>query len=336
MIISRDNFDLTDRNTFAMNVKCDRFIEFDSASDLCAIFANPDTETPVKVLGGGSNMLFTGNFHGTVLHCIDKSIDIRDFESDSVIVKAGAGVVMDELISLCCEKGLWGLENLSGIPGEVGASAVQNVGAYGCEAGDVISSVKAFDRNTGEFVTFTNLDCRFAYRDSMFKHANGRYVITEVHYILSSKPRPNLSYPALHDRFSMTPTSPTEIRDAILEIRDAKLPDPAKVPSAGSFFKNPVVSREIFDRVANATVGKVVPHYDVEDGIKIPAAWLIEQCGWKGRPLGLATVWHLQPLVLTNPDRKAKPDDIIALEQAIIDSVEQRFGITLTPEVEHI
>ena len=228
---------------------------------------------------------------------------------------------MDHLAALAAERGLWGLENLSGIPGEVGASAVQNVGAYGVEAADRIVSVEAVDLVTGETRSFSVDECGYAYRDSIFKHspAKERYFITHVTYRLSSEPSPVLSYPALRDAFEgRMPQSPEEVRSTIIAIRDSKLPSPDEVPSAGSFFKNPVVDAAAYGSV------------------KIPAAFLIEQCGWKGYDNGRVAVWHKQPLVLTNPCRQASGADVLDLETRIIASVAARYGITLSPEAEHI
>ena len=234
-----------------------------------------------------------------------------------------------------------GIENLSGIPGEVGASAVQNVGAYGAEAADSIVAVHAYDEVEEEFVTFTTDECHYAYRDSVFKQADfkKRYIIHAVDYRLSPIPAPDLSYPALKSHFEgfdESTLSPSDIRKAIIEIRNSKLPDPVKVPSAGSFFKNPVISEELFAEIRAKEAPAEPPHYKVSDGYKIPAAWLIDRCGWKGYRDGNIGVWHLQPLVIVNPDRQASPEEVISLETRIIDSVKQRFGIKLTPEVEHI
>lgn len=338
MIKSYQNFDLSGHNTFAMKVKCGCFMEYDAAADIPFIFSSIRKDIDVIHIGGGSNLLFTADYPGIVLHSAIRFIRETGREGNTVFVEAGSGVVMDELISYLCSRGLWGLENLSGIPGEVGASAVQNVGAYGVEAADAIVSVNTFDTLNNEFVTIPASDCSYGYRDSIFKRPGykGRYIIHSVTFRLSAIPTPDISYPALRDSFATPPSTPAEVREAVIRVRDSKLPDPATVPSAGSFFKNPVISPSQFDRVKEAAGDMAVPHYDAGGGIKVPAAWLIDQCGWKGYTDGNVAVWHLQPLVIVNPERKATPAEVIGLEKRIIDSVSSRFGITLSPEVEHI
>lgn len=341
MITTIDNYDLSDRNTFAMNVKCGIFMEYTTAEDIPFLLSSIRKDIDKMHIGAGSNILFTKDYPGVVLHSAIKGIRILGENIGNVIVRAGAGETMDDFVKWACDRGLWGIENLSGIPGEVGASAVQNVGAYGTEACDAIVAVHAYDEVEHEFVTFTNEKCRYAYRDSIFKKpdARRRYIIHAVDYELSPISGPNLSYPALQkifegrDRSSITPT---EIRNAIIATRSSKLPNPATVPSAGSFFKNPVISEECFNVIVAGNPGISVPNFRVEGGYKIPAAWLIDQCGWKGYGEGNVAVWHLQPLVIVNPERKASPDEVISLENKIIASVREKFGITLTPEVEHI
>lgn len=341
MIKTYDNYDLSSHNTFAMNVKCGEFMEYSHADDIPFILSSIRKDIPKIHIGAGSNLLFTGDFPGIVLHSAIKGIDVISESRQEIIVRAGAGETMDDLVRWACDRELWGLENLSGIPGEVGASAVQNVGAYGVEACDAIVEVHAYDEVECEFVTFSNAECNYAYRDSIFKHPDfkGRYVIHSVDYRLSPIATPKLSYPALKARFETCDEStltPHDIRKAVIEIRDSKLPNPAEVPSAGSFFKNPVVSEDTFSRICQTETGLNVPHYKVDGGYKIPAAWLIERCGWKGFSEGNVAVWHLQPLVLVNPERKASPAEVLDLEKRIIASVNERFGIKLSPEVEHI
>lgn len=340
MITTLYNYDLTGHNTFAMNVKCDQYIEYTSTEDIPAALSYAKKTTRIHI-GAGSNLLFTGNYQGVVLHSAIKGIDIIDESDNRILVKVGAGVVMDDFIKWCCGHGFWGVENLSGIPGEVGASAVQNVGAYGVEAGDVIERVHAFDSKNHEFVTIESDYCKFGYRMSMFKlpESKGRYIITHVEYRLSKTSMPKISYPALYAKLNGiidVSLTPTMIRDEITKIRDSKLPDPKRIPSAGSFFKNPIVSEETFNNIIDVVGNSDVPHYKTDNGYKIPAAWLIDSCGWKGVKKGNAEVWYKQPLVLVNPSRMALPDEIISLEHDIIDSVKNRFGITLCPEVEHI
>ncbi|MCM1077727.1 MAG: UDP-N-acetylmuramate dehydrogenase [Bacteroides sp.] len=341
MIRTIDNYNLSGHNTFAMNVKCGVFMEYTSPDDIPFILSSIRRDVERMHIGAGSNLLFTADYPGVVLHSAIRGKEIISESPQEVIVRVGAGETMDDFVRWACDRELWGIENLSGIPGEVGASAVQNVGAYGTEAYDAIVAVNAYDEVEREFVTFTKDECHYAYRYSMFKHpdSKGRYIIHSVDYSLSPIPSPNLSYPALQATFKDTDVStltPTAIRQAVIAIRDTKLPNPVTVPSAGSFFKNPVISEEQFNSIATRESGTDIPHFKVDGGYKIPAAWLIDRCGWKGYSEGNVAVWHLQPLVIVNPEKKAAPDEVIALENKIIESVRERFGITLTPEVEHI
>lgn len=338
MIRSHHNFDLSGHNTFAMKVMCGSFIEYDEVSDIPVILSSIGEDTEFVHIGAGSNILFTRDYPGLILHSAIKGIDVIGRYDDKVIVEAGAGEVMDDLISEMCDRGLWGLENLSGIPGEVGASAVQNVGAYGTEASDAIESVNVYDREKSDFISLPMKDCCYGYRDSIFKRhdSKGRYVIHSVRFRLSASSCPNITYPALRGMFKDIPTTPREVRKAVIDVRKSKLPDPSEIPSAGSFFKNPIVSTDVFNRIKTMCPEMEIPHYKTADGYKIPAAWLIDQCGWKGYKEGNVGVWHLQPLVIVNPHRQATPSEVVNLEKQITDSVYTRFGIRLTPEVEHI
>lgn len=342
MISIKDNFNLSDYNTFAMHVYCNRFLEYTSSADIQNFMPLIETAKRYIHIGGGSNLLFTGDYDGIVIHSKIDEEEVIDENDSEIVIRVGAGVKMDDFILRCCEKSLWGLENLSGIPGETGASAVQNVGAYGVEAGDRIEAVHVYDTEEKAFKTIEKKECRYEYRHSIFKNKDvkGRYIIHSVDYRLYKKACPNVSYPALKNKFTHISTddlNPLKVRAAIIEIRDSKLPSPDRIPSAGSFFKNPVISVVHFEDICkNEGAESSVPHYKVENGVKIPAAWLIDRCGWKGKIEGNVEVWPLQPLVIVNPHRKAMPEEIIKLENKIIDSVKSRFGIVLTPEVEHI
>jgi len=342
MITTTDNYDLTQRNTFAMHVKCGVFMEYTEADDIPFLLSSIRDGIGRIHIGAGSNLLFTGDYPGVILHSAVRGIEIIRESPQEVIVRVGAGETMDDFIRWACDRELWGVENLSGIPGEAGASAVQNVGAYGVEACNVIVAVHAFDEVEREFVTIPVDKCAYAYRDSLFKQPDfkGRYIIHAVDYRLSPVAIPQISYPALREKFKdISPDSlkPDEIRKAVADIRDAKLPSPSQTPSAGSFFKNPIVSEEAFMEICRKEdCGDKVPHYKTDNGYKIPAAWLIDRCGWKGKTAGNVAVWHLQPLVIINPDKKAHPSEVLALERQIAESVKDRFGITLQPEVEHI
>ena len=336
--------DLTKMNTFGMKVKARCFMEYDSVADLVDIEFE-ELARPVLHIGGGSNLLFTDDFKGTVLHSKIDFIEILD-EGPEVLVSVGAGVVFDDFCDWAAKEGLWGVENLSHIPGEVGASAVQNIGAYGVEVKDVIRKVYCYDTVEEEFVHFDVEECGYGYRDSIFKdpEIKGRYIVTHVVFSLSREPMPKLDYGHLKDAVDAAGSdlTPALIRKTIIRIRKEKLPEPSVMGSAGSFFKNPVISMEHFQRieaVAKAEHGPdyKVPHYDLPDGlVKVPAAWMIEQCGWKGRRSGNAAVYDKQPLVIVNYTGDAYPEEIISLERRIIASVKAKFDVELHPEVDHI
>ncbi len=348
MIKSEYYKDLTGMNTFGMKVKARCFIEYDSVADLVDVEFE-ELARPVLHIGGGSNLLFTDDFKGTVLHSKIDFIEIIGEQDGEVLVSAGSGVVFDDLCDWAAKQGLWGLENLSYIPGEVGASAVQNIGAYGVEVKDVIRTVFCYDTVEEEFTRFSVDDCEYGYRDSWFKRpeVKGRYIVTHVVFVLSREPQPKLEYGHIKDAVlangvSEADLTPMMIRKAVIKIRKEKLPEPSVTGSAGSFFKNPVISREHFEKIESAAKAEKgadynVPHYDFPDGmVKVPAAWMIEQCGWKGRRSGGAAVWDKQPLVIVNYTGEAYPEEITGLEKRIIASVKEKFGVDLHPEVEHI
>ena len=330
------NYDLSAQNTFRMKVSCACYVEYENVKELEGL--NFDRlPKPLLHIGEGSNLLFTKDFPGTVLHSNIEYIKYVDVGLDEVPVMVGAGVVWDHFVAETCRHGLWGAENLSLIPGEVGAAAVQNIGAYGVEVGDLISGVVAFDLQERRKVKFTREECRYGYRDSLFKQPEnkGRYVVTSVLLRLSRKPNPRVEYKGIREALGgRDPQTPQEVREAVVHIRRQKLPDPEEIGSAGSFFKNPVVSRAEFERISP---DGSAPHYDLPDGtVKVPAAWLIDQCGFKGATEGGAAVWERQPLVLVNATGEATPQDVLALEQRITNGVQERFGVTLHPEVDHI
>lgn len=340
-----ENYDLSNQNTFRMKVKAALYIEYDNVEELQSLDLKALPQ-PVFHMGAGSNLLFTKDFPGTVLHSNIKFIKYVDMGLDEVLLTVGSGVVFDDLIANVAGNGLWGMENLSLIPGEVGAAAVQNIGAYGVEAKDVISGVVCLDTKDWTKTVFKVGECAYGYRDSRFKHERGRYIITSVLFRVTRKYSPKLDYggvrAALEGR-DLQALTPMDVRDAIIGIRNAKLPDPAQIGSAGSFFKNPVISREHFERIVaaecppSATGKGPVPHYDLPDGtVKVPAAWLIDQCGFRGKVLGGAQVYEKQPLVIVNASGSASPEDVLTLENQIIAAVQERYEITLHPEVDHI
>lgn len=328
------NYDLSGHNTFRMKVRCACYVEYESVEELAGLDWD-SLPKPVKHIGGGSNLLFTGDFPGTILHSAIRYVKYVDMGLDEVPVIAGAGVCWDDLVAELCGHGLWGAENLSLIPGEVGAATVQNIGAYGVEIKDLVSGVSCYDIEKREKCKFTVAECRYGYRESMFKEAAGRYVITSVLLRVSRKPRPRLEYKGLA---GLDASSPMAVREGVIGIRRGKLPDPADLGSAGSFFKNPVITAADFVRVCGAaSPGAVVPHFVLDGGmIKVPAAWLIDQCGFKGEREGGAAVYEKQPLVIVNATGDASPQDVLELERRIVATVHERFGVSLHPEVEHL
>ncbi len=329
------NHDLTRHNTFGIKAKCRRFIEFDSTDDLRnALHGLTESDRPLLVIGAGSNLLLTGDYPGTVLHSAIKGWEAQPVEG-GVLLRVGSGETWDDVVALCVEHGWHGAENLSLIPGEAGASAIQNIGAYGVEAKDIIYKVEAVEIETGCTVSFSNQECGYAYRQSRFKADwLNRYVITHVTYRLSTAFTPRLDYGNIRSELEKqgiaTPTA-AQLRNTIIGIRRTKLPDPEVEGNAGSFFMNPVVSRETYGTLA-ATYPSM-PHYPQPDGReKIPAGWLIEQCGWKGRSLGRAGVCPTQALVLINKGG-ATGSEILNLCKTIQKDVKQKFGIDIKPEV---
>lgn len=329
------DFNLKEHNTFGIDVKCRRFIEFESVDELLQIVNSlTDADKPLLVLGGGSNMLFTADYEGTVLHSAIKG-HVAVQTDEGIMLRCGSGEVWDDIVSLCVSNRMYGAENLSLIPGDVGASAVQNIGAYGAEAKDIILKVEAVDLQTGKMCEFTNEECEYAYRKSKFKGEwRNRFVITYVTYKLSEVFCPCLDYgnirAELEKRNIKVPTA-EQLRNVIIDIRNEKLPDPKVEGNAGSFFMNSVVPKAKYEELV-ARFGNV-PHYSVDDNNeKIPAGWMIDQCGWKGKSLGKAGVHSRQALVLVNRGG-AEGKDIVALCDAIKRDVRDKFGIDIVPEV---
>ena len=324
------DYSLLNHNTFGMDVKAKRYVEYDSEEELKALI--PTLEGEVLHMGGGSNLLFKGDFAGTVLHSAIRGIEIVEEKDDEVLVRVGAGEVWDDFVAWAVAQGLGGVENLSLIPGEVGASAVQNIGAYGVEAKDVIALVEAVELQNGQKRVFGTLECDYAYRQSIFKkQLKGKYAITYVTYRLQKKPQLKLEYgnikAVLGEKKDLTIA---DVRQAIIDIRNAKLPDPKVQGNAGSFFMNPVVSREKFLSIQKDYPN--MPFYEVEGGVKIPAGWMIDQCGWKGKSLGRAGVHDKQALVLVNLGG-ATSNEIITLCETVCKDVYKKFGIEIHPEV---
>ncbi len=313
-----ENISLKPYNTFGIDVCARKLLVIEPGDEV------PPLEGEVLVIGVGSNMVFTKDYEGTVVILAKKS---QFSISHSQFVTAWAGTVMDDLIQWTLDHNLYGLENLSAIPGTVGASAVQNVGAYGAEAKDLIESVEAYDLQERRHCTFSNADCHFAYRDSLFKHHPGRYLILRVTYRLSETFTPNLSYKALE---GLPHDTAQQLREAITEVRWSKLPRPEEHGSAGSFFKNPVVDEPTYLRL-KAEHPDMPDAHRSDNGYKLSAGWLIDRAGWKGRTQGRAGVWPKNALVLYNADG-CTGDEVRALAATIQQDVKQKFGVTLDPE----
>ena len=304
------NISLLPYNTFGIDAKAKLFIEYYSLDELRQVLKEHKGEQILHI-GQGSNLLFTSDFNGVILHSGMARAKFLDDET----VEAQNGLRLDDMIAQLTDMGYSGLEKLSLIPGEVGASAVQNVGAYGCEAKDIIVRVNTLNVETLEERVFTNEECRFGYRDSIFKHElKGKYIVTSVVY-------------------KVKPGDATKTREEIIATRMAKLPTVGEVGSAGSFFMNPFVPEDKVNELLKLYPD--MPHYPVAEREKIPAAWLIEQCGWKGKTLGGAQVWPKQPLVIVNANN-ASAKDIMELAAAVSASVKEKFGIDIHPEVNYI
>ena len=289
------------------------------------------TELPYIIIGGGSNLLLTRDFEGIVVRSAIKG----HYFEDGYRMVCGSGETFDDMVATSIEAGYYGLENLSLIPGDVGASAVQNIGAYGVEAKDLILCVWAIEIATGKPCMWGNEECEYGYRQSRFKHDwKNRYLITRVTYGLSRTFEPHLDYGNIRaelERKGITEPTAQQLRQTIIDIRNAKLPDPKVTGNAGSFFMNPVVSREKYEELAAQFAD--MPHYKVdEQHEKIPAGWMIDQCGWKGRTMGRAGVHPKQALVLVNLGG-ATGSEIVALCNAIRQDVKVKFGIDIHPEV---
>lgn len=331
-MIDQKNYSLLRHNTFGIDAKCKRFIEYSSVEEALQVARTiTDADRPLLILGGGSNLLLTGDYNGTVLHSGIRFLE----QTDECHVRCGSGFIWDDVVDYCVANNLYGAENLSIIPGEVGASAVQNIGAYGAEAKDLIECVEAVEIETGQICRFTNTECAYSYRQSKFKHAwKNRFLITAVTYKLSKTYNPKLDYGnirvALAAKGIDNPTA-MQLRETIIDIRNAKLPDPKVLGNAGSFFMNPVVSTHKYNQLAQQYVG--MPHYTIDSEYeKIPAGWLIEQCGWKGKALGKAAVHNKQALVLVNCGG-ATGSEVVQLYKTIQHDVKQKFDIEIKPEV---
>jgi UDP-N-acetylmuramate dehydrogenase len=330
----KHSFNVKPFTTFGVEVETAVFIEVHSVDDLkeCRLKGLLSASN-LLVMGGGSNLLFCKNYDGIILHPVMKGISIVEQSNDFVIIEAQSGEVWDDLVAFAVEHGYYGLENLSFIPGNVGASAVQNIGAYGVEVQSVIERVEAFDIEMGTIRYFTNEECLFAYRDSIFKHEfNGLCIVTSVRFKLSLTKKLNIEYKDVKAFFEQEQAiALQDVRNAIITIRKSKLPDPAVIGNAGSFFKNPVVSALKSEQLKKQFPSIVM--YKLSDGTsKLAAGWLIDHAGWKGFRRGDAGVHPSQALVLVNYGN-ATGQEIRDLAFEIKDSIFEMFGVEIIPEV---
>lgn len=330
------DYSLLAHNTFGIDAYCRRYVEVSSVDETQSFLPSIADEC-FLIIGGGSNLLFTHNFDGTVVRSAIRGIEVMR-DGHDVLLRCGSGEIWDDVVDYAVSNGYYGAENLSLIPGDVGATAIQNIGAYGSEVKDIIQRVEAVEIATGRKVEFSSAECQYSYRQSRFKGEwKNRYFITYVTYRLSLAFEPQLGYgnivKALEEKGITTPT-PLQLRQAIIDIRNAKLPDPKVVGNAGSFFMNPIVKREKFDSLL--ALYPSMPHYSVDaEHEKIPAGWLIDQCGWKGKNLGRAGVHDKQALVLVNRGG-ATGEEIVNLCKVIQNDVLVKFGIEIHPEVNFI
>lgn len=322
------NAEVRHLTTFRLPARVAALARWSQPSDLQALLGKASLPRPLKMIGGGSNLLFTKRFEGTLLlRDSDPTVEI----GDDNCLRASANAVLDDICALASEAGLRGPENLSGIPGTLGGAIVQNAGAYGVETGDLLESARLLDLRSGEILTVDHEWLRFSYRFSRLKVESGRYAVLDATLRLRPACAPAiLNYGNLGAAFATDTPTPAEVRRVVLEMRGAKLPDPSLIGSAGSFFRNPEVECATADKIG-------APRFELPSGlVKVPAAWLIDNAGLKGTRVGGAAVWPSQPLVIVNADGNATAADVLALETLIVQTVEERFSITLIPEVEHI
>ncbi len=324
-------------NTFGLDYKADCLVILESEEEAVSFFRERGScNDPLLILGGGSNILFTRNFGGTIVYARIEGIKIDEKNSENALVSAGAGVNWDSFVEWCVGNGLGGVENLSLIPGTVGATPVQNIGAYGVEIKDTIERVRTFELATGTIRDFSNEECRFGYRDSVFKGSyKGKYMVIKVFYRLTYNSLFKTDYGSLNEEIMKKGgKSLQNIREAVISIRKKKLPDPLEIGNAGSFFKNPLVDNALAEKLKTSHPG--MPSFaDPSGRTKLAAGWLIEQCGWKGKRNGDAGVHDRQALVIVNYG-KATGNDLLDLSEKVRKSVFEKFGIVLDREVEVI
>ncbi len=328
------HFSLKDCNSFGIDVRAALYTTPETTEQIAGIMDQYDFRNlPILVMGEGSNLLFKDNFEGLVLNPRIKGIELVEDEGEQVVVRVGAAENWDSWVEHASRRGWFGLENLSLIPGSVGAAPVQNIGAYGVEMKDHFARLEAWDLQLQKQVRLNGEECMFGYRSSIFKSEfPGRYVITHVTFRLNKQPQMILDYgPVKEALIKAGGSSPMDLRNTIINIRNQKLPDPEEVGNAGSFFKNPLVDRTIFKCIR--VDFPEIPHFHGEGNqVKIPAAWLMEQTGWKGKRIGNVGTWPTQPLVIVNYGG-ATGQEIVDFSEQIRNDVNKKFGITLELEV---
>jgi UDP-N-acetylmuramate dehydrogenase len=336
MIQIQENINLKQFNTFGLDVSSRYFCKISSDEAIQELLTNKVYQNESRfILGGGSNVLFINNYGGLIIKSELKGIDVIEETDENVILEVKSGEVWHNLVMYCVSRKYGGIENLSLIPGTVGAAPIQNIGAYGVEVKDVIKKVEGIDLSTGKKITFDNVKCEFSYRDSIFKHQlKEKFFISSVTLSLTKKNHLlNINYGAIKDTLSEMKVEPTiqSISDAVIKIRRSKLPDPTTLGNAGSFFKNPTITLQHYQSLKKEF--KEIPGYTIDNQyIKVPAAWLIEACGWKGKRIKNIGVHSQQALVIVNYGN-GKGEEIFQLAMEIISSVKKKFDITLTPEV---
>ncbi|CAH0997299.1 UDP-N-acetylenolpyruvoylglucosamine reductase [Emticicia aquatica] len=338
-MIVQKNVQLKPFNTFGIEAKAKFFAEISSIEELQGILQDTDYQSVERlVLGGGSNLLLTKDFDGLVIKMAIKGFEVVKENDENIWIKSGAGVVWHDLVMHCVNQNYAGMENLSLIPGTVGAAPMQNIGAYGIEIKEVFEELEALEIATGQTKIFDKQTCNFGYRESIFKHeAKGKFIILNVTFKLNKKPSFHIEYGAIKDTLSEMQVNDLTIKaisDAVIHIRQSKLPNPAEIGNAGSFFKNPEISKEQFEALKAQFPS--IPSYPVnENTIKVPAGWLIEQAGWKGQRFGNVGVHAKQALVLVNYGG-GKGDEIKDLSKKIQASIDEKFGIRLSAEVNFV
>ena len=329
------HFNLQKFNTLAVPALAQYFVSVKTDDELREALAFARTENlPLLLLGGGSNIVLRADFPGLVIQIKLQGKEVVDENDECVWLKVAAGENWHQLVEYSLDNALYGLENLSLIPGSVGAAPIQNIGAYGVEIKELVAELSALNIRSGLSVTFTNESCRFGYRDSIFKQSlKDQYVITSVTFRLRKQPQLNLTYPALRAalaNIAEEDITPQQVSAAVIDIRQTKLPDPAVIPNVGSFFKNPVINQQQFD-VLKAEHPAIVSYPAAANQVKLAAGWLIDQAGWRGREVGGAVVHEQQALVLTNPLRSSG-QAVLALAELIKKSVFEQFGVILEME----